>query len=233
MRVILDHVSKEFKGVPVLDDICLELESGNIYGIRGSNGSGKTMLMRAISGLIYASSGNVIIGNVILGKDISFPPSVGLLLENPDFIATYTGYKNLQLLAQIKGKASPEDIREALVRVGLNPDDKRIYGKYSLGMKQRLGIACAIMEKPDLILLDEPVNALDDRGILLVREILREEKKRGALIILACHDKEELELLADEILYIAEGRIIDMEEFERARERELALRQKERNAKAQ
>lgn len=233
MRVILDHVSKEFKGIPVLNDICLEMTGGNIYGFRGSNGSGKTMLMRTISGLIYASKGNVIIGDVILGRDVSFPPSVGLLLENPDFISPYTGYKNLQLLAQIKGKTSPEDIREALVRVGLDPDDKRSYGKYSLGMKQRLGIACAIMEKPDLIILDEPVNALDDRGILLVREILREEKKRGALIILACHDKEELELLADEIFYIAEGRIVDMEEFERERERELEQRRREKAARAQ
>ena len=188
MRVVLRNVCKDIKGARVLDNVNVELESGRVYGFKGKNGSGKTMLMRAISGLIKVK-GEIEIDGKILGKDFTFPPSIGILIENPSFVAEYTGLKNLEML-------------------GLDPDDKRTYKKYSLGMKQKLGIAAAFMEKPDIIILDEPINALDEAGAKQVHKILEEQKKRGALIIIACHDKEELEMLSDEIIEIYEGRIV-------------------------
>ena len=196
MRVVLKNVCKDIKGARVLDNVNLELESGRVYGFKGKNGSGKTMLMRAISGL---------------GKDFSFPPSIGILIENPSFVQEYTGLKNLEMLACIKNNTGIEDIRHVMEQVGLDPDDKRTYRKYSLGMKQKLGIAAAYMENPDIIILDEPINALDEAGAKQVHEILEEQKKRGALIIIACHDKEELEMLSDEIIEIYEGRIVAQE----------------------
>lgn len=207
MYIELKNVSKKIKGIDILDDVSLRMESGKIYGFRGKNGSGKTMLMRAIAGLIKVT-GTVDIDGRILGKDEMFPPSIGILIENPSFVAEYTGLKNLEMLACIKNKIEIEDIRHAMEQVGLDPDDKRTYKKYSLGMKQKLGIAAAFMEKPDIIILDEPINALDEAGAKQVRKILEEQKKRGALIIIACHDKEELEMLSDEIIEIYEGRIV-------------------------
>lgn len=207
MYIELKNVSKKIKGIDILDDVSLRMESGKIYGFRGKNGSGKTMLMRAIAGLIKVT-GTVDIDGKILGKDEMFPPSIGILIENPSFVAEYTGLKNLEMLACIKNKIEIEDIRHAMEQVGLDPDDKRTYKKYSLGMKQKLGIAAAFMEKPDIIILDEPINALDEAGAKQVHKILEEQKKRGALIIIACHDKEELEMLSDEIIEIYEGRIV-------------------------
>lgn len=189
MRVVLRNVCKDIKGARVLDNVNLELESGRVYGFKGKNGSGKTMLMRAISGLIKVK-GEIEIDGKILGKDFTFPPSIGILIENPSFVAEYTGLKNLEMLACIKNKIGIEDIRHAMEQVGLDPDDKRTYKKYSLGMKQKLGIAAAFMEKPDIIILDEPINALDEAGAKQVHKILEEQKKRGALIIIACHAKE-------------------------------------------
>ena len=195
----------------LLDNINIKMESGKIYGMCGRNGSGKTMLMRAIAGLIKVT-GTVDIDGKILGKDEMFPPSIGILIENPSFIANYTGFKNLKILASIQNKISDEEIREAIRKVGLKPDDPRTFKKYSLGMKQRLGIAAAIMEDPDIIILDEPINALDDMGTEQVRDILMKHKERGALIIIACHDADELNFLSDEIIEIAEGRIQNKKE---------------------
>ena len=195
------------KGAQVLNNVNIRFESGKIYGLKGKNGSGKTMLMRAVSGLIR-TKGEVDIDGKILGKDMSFPPSIGVLIENPAFIPSYTGYKNLEVLASIKNKIGPEQIKEALVNIGLDPEDKRAYRKYSLGMKQRLGIAAAVMEEPDIIILDEPVNALDDTGAAQIREILSKQRERGAIIILACHDLDELRFLSDEIYEIYDGTII-------------------------
>lgn len=206
MKITLKNVSKTIKGCVILDDINLEMESGNVYGLRGSNGSGKTMLMRAIAGLISVE-GTIQLDDKLLGKDISFPESLGIMIENPVFIEDYTAFRNLFLLAMIKGTATKEDIRNALERVGLDPDDKRTYRKFSLGMKQRLGIACAIMEKPEILILDEPVNALDEDGITLVHDILEEERRRGALIIIACHDKEEMNALANKFFIVSEGKV--------------------------
>lgn len=205
--IVIDHVNKTIKKAPILRDVSMKLEGGRIYGLKGKNGSGKTMLMRAVCGLIIPNSGTVLINDEVLGKDISFPRSVGVLIENPSFINNYTGMKNLQVLASIQKRIGDEDIRQALEAVGLDPDDKRTYRKYSLGMKQRLGIAAAIMEKPEIVILDEPINALDESGAKLIRNILWDLKKSGSIIILACHDAEELEFLSDEIFVLEDGKI--------------------------
>lgn len=207
MKVELKNVSKRLNDVTVLEDISLTLESGTIYGLKGKNGCGKTMLMRMMAGLIYPTSGTVSIDGEILHKDIATPRSIGILIENPAFLPGYTGQRNLELLAGLTGKADRTQIAKTMSRVGLDPNDKRTYRKYSLGMKQRLGIACALMECPDLILLDEPINAIDEKGAPKIWEALQEEKQRGALIVLACHDTEELTSLADQIITIEEGKI--------------------------
>lgn len=208
MYIRLSHVTKKIKKEILLDDISIEFQGGRVYGLQGKNGSGKTMLMRAICGLITLSDGEIDIDGEILHKDISFPRSVGALLENPSFLNGYTGLKNLQLLADIQGKVKEKELKESLRKVGLDADDKRVYRKYSLGMKQKLGIAAAVMGSPDLVILDEPINAIDEAGVEKVRKILGELKDKGSLIIVACHDSEELTLLSDEIIKISKGRIM-------------------------
>jgi ABC-2 type transport system ATP-binding protein len=207
MIIKIENVSKIIKKTQVLENINLELHSGKVYGLKGKNGSGKTMLMRAVCGLIIPTSGTITIDGEVLGKDISFPRSAGVLIENPSFIGNYTGFKNLKVLASIQNRIGDVEIKKAIEQVGLNPDDKRTFKKYSLGMKQKLGIAAAFMENPDIIILDEPINALDEAGAKQVREILKEQKERGAVCIIACHDSEELEFLSDEIIEICDGKI--------------------------
>ena len=163
--------------------------------------------MRLISGLIRPTNGTVSIDGKILGKDISFPPSIGTLIENPAFLDGYSGFENLRILASIHNRITPEDIKATISAVGLDPESRKAYRKYSLGMKQRLGIAAAVMEHPELILLDEPTNALDVDGVSMVKEIIQKEKDRGALIILCCHDSEVLNALADEVYHIQEGKL--------------------------
>ena len=207
MYIKITDVNKTIKKAPILRDINLEFTGGKVYGLRGKNGSGKTMLMRAICGLITPDSGIIDIDGKILGKDISFPESIGVLIENPSFISNYTGFKNLKILASIQNRISDDEIRDAIRKVGLDPDDKRTFKKYSLGMKQRLGIAAAIMERPDIVILDEPINALDEAGAGLIKGLLDELKANGSLIIIACHDTEELNYLSDEIYEIYDGEI--------------------------
>ena len=207
MEIIVKSATKYIKKALILDDVNIQLTGGKIYGLKGPNGSGKTMLMRLLSGLIRPTSGEVWIDGKKLGKDMDFPESVGLLIENPAFLPNYTGYENLELLAQIRGKIGAEEICQSLLEVGLDPHDPRKYRKYSLGMKQRLGIAAAIMEKPDLLIVDEPTNALDDSGVEQICTILRRERERGALVVIACHDSRLLEILSDEIYKIYEGKV--------------------------
>lgn len=207
MEIQIKNATKIIKGNVILDNVSLSLHSGMIYGLQGPNGSGKTMLMRLVSGLIRATSGEVRIDGQLLGKEMDFPHSIGLLIETPAFLPNHTGLKNLELLAQIKNEIGAEDVRNAIQRVGLNPDDKRTFRRYSLGMKQRLGIASAIMERPDILILDEPINALDENGVAQICEIIKEERDRGALIIIACHDAHILESMADEIYSIYEGKV--------------------------
>lgn len=207
MKIILDNVCKNIQGAQILKDINLEFESSHIYGLCGANGSGKTMLMRAVAGLMKIDSGHVIIDGKEIGKDQDFPDSLGFMIENPSFLSMYTGFDNLKLIAGLKRIADDKAICGALERVGLDPKDKRKFKKYSLGMKQRLGIAAAIMEKPELIVLDEPTNALDEDAVELLINILKEEKERGALIVLACHDFEFMSRVADKIFYLKDGRL--------------------------
>ena len=207
MKIQVVEVTKRIRKNLILDNVSLEMKSGNIYGLQGPNGSGKTMLMRLLCGLIKANKGKVLLDGKEIGKDIDFPESVGLLIENPAFWGNYTGLKNLELLAELQKRIDMEQIRETISDVGLDPDDKRHFSKYSLGMKQRLGIAAAIMEKPEIILLDEPTNALDERGVAEICDLIRREKERGALIVIACHDADILENLADEIYTIYEGKV--------------------------
>ena len=208
-EIVVNEVSKSIYGVPIINSISMKLVSGNVYGFQGINGSGKTMLMRLICGLIYPTKGEIIIDGKRLGKEITFPQSVGLLLENPAFLDSYTGYENLEMLASIKNIITREEIHEAITSVGLDPLDKRKYKKFSLGMKQRLGIAAAIMEKPDILILDEPTNSLDSSGISLVKTILAKERERGAIIILACHDLPVLQDVSDEIFLLGQGKITE------------------------
>ena len=207
MEVTVTNVTKRIKAAQVLSNVTMTLHSGCIVGFRGVNGSGKTMLMRILSGLVHPTEGEVAIDGKILGRNLSFPPSIGPLIERPAFLDEYSGRKNLQLLASICNRIDCAEVDQAISRVGLLPTEKKPYKKYSLGMKQRLGIAGAIMEHPEFILLDEPTNALDVDGIQMVKKVLREERERGALIVLACHDPVILEELSDEIYHIVEGQI--------------------------
>lgn len=169
MYIEIKNLTKKIKNSTVLDNINLRFTGGNIYGLKGKNGSGKTMLLRIICGLILPTQGTVDINGDILGRDISFPKSIGVLIENPSFVPGYTGFRNLKILAEIHGKIDDRTIKDYISLVGLNPEDKKKYRKYSLGMKQRLGIACAIMENPDIVLLDEPINALDEKGVQICK----------------------------------------------------------------
>ena len=211
MEIILNNVKKTIKKATVIDGINAKWTGGKVYGLCGYNGCGKTMLMRLVAGLIRPTEGSVTIDGKELGKDIDFPESIGLMIENPAFLDHYTAMQNLQLVASLKKKATREDCIDALKRVNLDPNDLRTFKKFSLGMKQRLGIAAAIFEKPDLILLDEPTNALDADGTELAAKIIREERERGALIILACHERQFLENAADEVIKIEHGQFVEDE----------------------
>lgn len=209
MILKIANVTKVIKKTTVVDHVSAKWKSGKVYGLCGYNGCGKTMLMRLIAGLIKPTSGSIKIDGKELGKDIDFPESIGLLIENPAFLDNYTGFENLKLIAGLREIVTDDEIRESLNRVNLDPDDIRKYKKYSLGMKQRLGIAAAIMEHPNLILLDEPTNALDSDGVALVAKIIQEEKERGALIVLSCHERQFLEDAADVIQKIEKGKFVE------------------------
>ena len=205
MKIEVKNATKIIKGAIILKNVNIELEGGKIYGLQGPNGGGKTMLMRLVCGLIRPTEGNVYVDGKLLGKEIDFPPSLGLLIENPAFLSGFTGLKNLEMLAQLQERIDTNQIRKTITEVGLDPDDKRKYRKYSLGMKQRLGIAATVMEQPDLILLDEPTNALEEIGVEQICQLIRRERDRGALIIMACHDTAFLENLSDEIFKVYDG----------------------------
>lgn len=210
----LKEVVKDIKGKRIIDHVTLHLESGKITGLKGVNGSGKTMLMRLISGLITPTSGSITINGKQLGKDITFPESVGILIENPAFLDTYSGFDNLKMLASIQNRIGEEEIRAILAKVGLDPQDKKKYRKYSLGMKQRLGIAAAVMENPDIIILDEPTNALDSDGVEMLKGILHEHRERGALLLISCHDLATLKELSDEMYLMESGALRPYQEEE-------------------
>ncbi len=206
-KVEVRGLSKTIRGREVLKGVSLVVPVGTTVGLSGPNGSGKTMLMRAVLGLIRPTSGSVLVDGQELWKDIAFPPSVGLLLEGPSFLADRSGLENLRLLSSVRGVIGLEDCAAAIEDVGLDPADRRPFRKYSLGMKQRLGIAAAVMERPRLIVLDEPTNALDASGVEMLKGVVRRERGRGATLVLACHDAEILHELSDEVYRLAEGHV--------------------------
>lgn len=212
MYLEIKNVTKVIDQVKVLDCVTLSMDKGKIYGLRGKNGSGKTMLMKAICGLIRITEGEIWVDGELLGTKYDFPKSVGALIETPGFVEHYNGYNNLKLLADIKGVVGREEIEEMMNRVGLSSKEKKKVKQYSLGMRQKLGIVAALMEHPDLIILDEPTNALDEESVNILYELLQEEKKRGALILIASHDGEELEQLCDEIYVVNAGKVKQYQE---------------------
>ena len=203
--VELKNYCKSIKSRPILNNVSYNFEYGKIYGIYGHNGSGKTMLLRAIAGLLVPDSGSVVIDGKVLHKDMSFPPSIGIVIENMNLLPQYNAFDNLKILGKIKKTATDEDIKTALERVGLKSDLK--VKKFSLGMKQRLNIAQAVFEKQKIILLDEPTNALDNDGVQLIYKLLKEEKERGALVVITTHHKEDLEEICDVVLEMTEGEL--------------------------
>lgn len=208
----LQNVTKRIKENTVLDNVSYTFKSGFVYGLYGQNGSGKTMLLRAISGLINLDSGSIFIDGEKLHDKIEFPPETGIVIENMELLPECSAKRNLQTLAKIKNIADEKDIIFSLERVGLDPDSDKKVKKFSLGMKQRLNIAQAIFENQKIILLDEPTNALDEEAVQLIYKIIREEKSRGATIIVATHHKEDLKEVCDVILKIAEGKIVEENE---------------------
>ena len=208
----LQNVTKRIKENTVLDNVSYTFKSGFVYGLYGQNGSGKTMLLRAISGLINLDSGSIFIDGEKLHDKIEFPPETGIVIENMELLPECSAKRNLQMLAKIKNIADEKDISFSLERVGLDPDSDKKVKQFSLGMKQRLNIAQAIFENQKIILLDEPTNALDEDAVQLIYKIIREEKSRGATIIVATHHKEDLKEVCDVILKIAEGKIVEENE---------------------
>ena len=205
----VDKVIKKFGSDIALSNVSIEFERGKIYGIVGRNGSGKTVLFKTIIGFLKPTSGRVIVGGKEIGRDTDFADNIGIIIETPGFLSSYSGYKNLEYLASIKNIIGKKEIEKSMERVGLEPNSKKKVGKYSLGMRQRLGIAQAIMENPDILILDEPMNGLDNQGVEDVREILLNLKDEGKSIILASHNKEDIEVLCDEVYEMDHGKLTE------------------------
>lgn len=195
--ILVEHVFKSFGKEKVLKDVSLVIKPGQIYGIVGNNGSGKTVLMKCICGFMRPDKGKIYVDGKRIGKDVDFPESIGVIIETPGFIPHETGFSNLKILSGLKGLIGRDEIRENIKKVGLDPDMKKPVGKYSLGMRQRLGIAQAIMENPNVLILDEPFNGLDKHGVEEMRQLLKELKAQGKAILLASHNARDIEELCD------------------------------------
>lgn len=204
-EIFVENVTKTFGDQEVLKTVYVKFEMGKIYGIVGRNGSGKTVLLKCICGLLCPQAGTVTVGGKVVGKDVDYPENVGFIIEAPGFLPRYSGLKNLKYLASVRGKVKEDEIRKYMELVGLNPDDKKHVGNYSLGMKQRLGIAQALMENPDILILDEPMNALDNNGVEEMRTVLLKMKEQGKLIIIASHVRDDIDILCDEVYGIDAG----------------------------
>lgn len=203
----LTKVTKTFKNEEVLKETTVTFEKGKITGIIGRNGSGKTVLMKLICGLLSPSSGTIVVNGQKIGKDVDFPSDIGIIIETPIFVPYQSAFTNLKNLAAIRGKIDDNRIREVIELVGLNPDDKKRVGKFSLGMRQRLGIAQAIMENPSLLILDEPMNGLDKDGVEDMRVLFKNLKEEGKTILLCSHNAEDIAVLCDEVYEIEKGEI--------------------------
>ncbi len=205
--IVLENVSKTFKDKTVLQPLDLTVERGTITGFIGRNGSGKTVLFKLICGLLLPSTGTVTVDGVRLGKDADFAPDTGVLIETPGFIGYESGLRNLRDLAAIRKKINTAQVKDAIRAVGLDPEDKKRVGKYSLGMRQRLGIAQAIMEDPALLILDEPMNGLDKDGVADMRVLFRALRNEGKTILLASHSAEDIDLLCDAVYELDNGKM--------------------------
>lgn len=208
-KIVVKNVFKKFNYQVVLNDINLELTSGHIYGLAGINGSGKTVLMKCICGLSTPTQGCIEIDDKKIGKDIDFPESIGVLIETPGFIEHYSALDNMLSLASIKNKTGKEEVIALLDRVGLDPYEKKRVKKYSLGMRQKLGIAMSLLDKPDIVILDEPFNALDKKSVINVKNIILQLKEENRLVIISSHDGSLLEEITDKIYEIEEGKIVE------------------------
>ncbi|MCI8365066.1 MAG: ATP-binding cassette domain-containing protein [Eubacterium sp.] len=197
--IVVDHVYKSFGKEQVLTDVNISIPPGSIYGVVGNNGSGKTVLMKCICGFMKCDKGKIVVNGRQVGKEVDFPDRLGVIIETPGFIPNLSGYKNLKILAALKGRIGKSEIWETLRRVGLDPGMKKPVSKYSLGMRQRLGIAQAIMEDPDVLVLDEPFNGLDRYGVVEIRALLKDLKADGKSILLASHNAQDIEELCDHV----------------------------------
>ncbi len=203
----INHVNLTLNNTVILHDIHIAFAAGNIHGLIGRNGSGKTMLMKCICGFVRPTSGTITVAGKQIGKDCDFPKSVGIIIEAPGFIPYYSGYRNLKLLADLNKKIGKDEIRNTMKKVELDPDLKRHVRKYSLGMRQRLGLAQAIMENPDLLILDEPMNGLDKEGVADMRQYLLDLKAQGKTILIASHSAEDIEVLCDTVCEMDKGKL--------------------------
>ncbi len=203
--ITIKNLTKKFKEATVLNNINVEFEAGKVHGLIGRNGSGKTMLMKCICGIVPYKTGEIRVNDKIIGKDVDIPANVGVIIETPGFLPNYSAYNNLKFLAKISNKIGTKEIKNAIESVGLNPYDKKHVGKYSLGMRQRLGLAQAIMENPDLLILDEPMNGLDKDGVRDMRQYLLDLKAQGKTILIASHSAEDIDVLCDTVCEMDKG----------------------------
>ena len=199
------NVSKSFKGIPVLNDINITCRSGKIYGIIGYNGSGKTVLFKCICGFLHVDSGEISVNGRVMGKEMDMLEHAGIIIEEPGYIRNLSGYRNLEYLYRITHKKDPAVIHSIMLKVGLDPQSRKKVCHYSLGMRQRLAIAQATMEDQAILILDEPMNGLDKEGVAEMRKFFVEQKERGKLILLASHNKDDIELLCDEVYEMNHG----------------------------
>jgi ABC-2 type transport system ATP-binding protein len=205
IAISVQQVSKSFGETEVLHEVSHDFEGGKIHGIVGNNGSGKTVLMKCICGFLLPTKGRIFVYDKQIGRDMDFPEDAGIIIETPGFLPNLTGKKNLELLASLRRRIEREAIRQAIIRVGLDPDMEKPVGKYSLGMRQRLGIAQAIMENPSLLILDEPFNGLDKVAVVQMRSLIRELREQGKTIILASHNQQDIEQLCDTVCEMDAG----------------------------
>ena len=207
--IIIENATKKFGTQTVLNNVSLTLEDGKIYGFVGQNGCGKTVLFKSICGFIYLDRGTITVDGKVIGKDIDIIKDAGIIIESPGFLPNYSAFKNLKFLTMIKDNIGDEQIKSTLISVGLDPESKKVVGKFSLGMRQRLGIAQAIMENPHILILDEPMNGLDKRGVEDIRKILMDLKKKGKLILLASHNPLDIDILCDCVYELDAGTIVN------------------------
>lgn len=201
----VQDVTKKFGNYMALNKVSVNFEKGKIHGVIGRNGSGKTVLMKCICGLMHQNSGHILVNGKKVGEEVDMPEDIGAIIEAPGFLPNYSGFHNLKMLMGLKRKPNKEVIKKYIALVGLDPEEKKHVGKYSLGMRQRLGIAQAIMEEPSLLLLDEPMNGLDNKGVEDMRELFRTLREKGSTILLASHSVQDIELLCDTVHQMDKG----------------------------